>query len=161
MASDAQAMCDVLNPIILDGSTTAHRTLFDAQRMRDTHIDAPLLVRTTVALRGDQLMGFQLLEWTDPNYDGPEALPEGWAVIATFVRDGSQGLGIGQHLWRETLLAAKSAGVVSIDASIRTDNTPGLAYYSGLGFRDYSSIDGMVLSDGTKVDKTRKRFDIT
>lgn len=159
-ATDAQAMCDLLNPIIREGSTTAHRSEFDAERMQATHIDEPRLIRTTLALEGDDLLGFQLLEWADPAYDGPEALPEGWAVIASFVRSGLQGRGVGQVLWRDTLLAAKRAKVRAIDASIRTDNLPGLAYYSKLGFRDYSSIKGMILSDGTVVDKTRKRFDI-
>ncbi|MCK8484460.1 GNAT family N-acetyltransferase [Aliiroseovarius sp. S2029] len=159
-AGDAQAMCDVLNPIIREGSTTAHRSEFDVKRMRATHIDAPRLIRTTLAFDGHDLLGFQLLEWADPDNDGPEALPDDWAVIASFVRSGLQGRGLGQVLWRDTLLAAKRANVRAIDASIRTDNEPGLAYYAKLGFRDYSSIIGMVLSDGTVVDKTRKRFDI-
>ncbi|GHF02223.1 GNAT family acetyltransferase [Aliiroseovarius zhejiangensis] len=159
-AGDALAMCDVINPIIREGSTTAHRSEFDAERMCATHIDAPRLIRTTLAFDGDDLLGFQLLEWADPDYDGPEALPDDWAVIASFVRSGLQGRGVGQVLWRDTLLAAKRANVRAIDASIRTDNEPGLAYYAKLGFRDYSSINGMVLSDGTVVDKTRKRFDI-
>ena len=151
--ADAQAMCDLLNPIIREGSTTAHRSLFDSGRMRSTHIDAPLLIRTTLAFDGGDLLGFQLLEWADPAYDGR-------AVIASFVRDGLQGRGLGQLLWRETLIAAKAANVQAIDASIRTDNAPGLAYYSKLGFRDYSTIKGMKLSDETVIDKIRKRFDI-
>ena len=159
--ADAQAMCDLLNPIIRDGSTTAHRSEFDAERMRVTHVVKPRLIRTTLAFDSDDLLGFQLLEWSDPTYDGPEALPDDWAVIASFVRTGLQGRGVGKVLWRDTLLAANRANVVSIDASIRTDNQSGLAYYSKLGFRDYSSIIDMVLSDGTVVDKTRKRFDIT
>lgn len=157
---DAASMCALLNPIIEDGTSTAHRRLFDKDRMRETHITAPRLIQTTLALAGEDLMGFQLLEWADPSYDGPEALPDGWAVIASFVRSGSQGMGIGQTLWRDTLLAAKRANVTSIDASIRADNVSGLAYYSGLGFSDYASIKDMVLSDGTRVDKIRKRFDI-
>ena len=72
---DADAMCALLNPIIEEGSTTAHRNLFDANRMRDTHITAPLLIRTTLAFEDDTLLGFQLLEWADPDYNGPEALP--------------------------------------------------------------------------------------
>lgn len=157
---DADAMCALLNPIIEEGSTTAHRNLFNENRMRDTHITAPLLIRTTLAFEGDTLLGFQLLEWADPDYDGPEALPADWAVIASFVRIGAQGKGVGRILWRDTLLAAKHAGVVAVDATIRTDNISGLAYYSGLGFADYSSIDGLELSDGSIVDKIRKRFDI-
>lgn len=157
---DAAEMCALLNPIIEEGKSTAHRRLFDEDRMRETHITAPRLIRTTLAFKGEDLMGFQLLEWFDPAYDGPEALPDGWAVIASFVRAGSQGLGIGQILWRDTLLAAKRANVATIDASIRKDNVSGLAYYSGLGFRDYSTIEDMELSDGSRVDKIRKRFDI-
>ena len=158
--ADAPSMCDLLNPIIQEGSTTAHRSLFNEDRMRQTHIEEPRLIQTTLAFQEDRLMGFQLLEWSDPTFEGPEALPKNWCVIASFVRSGSQGLGIGQFLWRETLLVAKKAKVAFIDASIRADNAPGLAYYSGLGFQDYSRIDGLKLSDGTSVDKIRKRFDI-
>lgn len=158
---DASAMCALLNPIIAEGNTTAHRNLFDDDQMRATHITAPRLIRTTLAFEGDMLMGFQLLEWADPDYTGPEALPEGWAVIASFVQQAAQGTGIGQTLWNVTRTAAENARVIAIDASIRKDNAAGLAYYSGLGFRDYSTIDNIILSDGTRVDKVRKRFDIT
>ncbi len=109
------------------------------------------------------MLGFQILEHADPNWKGPGWLPEGWAVIASFVAQDQQGRGgVGQRLWRETLLAAKVAGVASIDATIRADNVPGgLAYYAGLGFRDYDRIEAVPpLADGRKTDRIRKRFDL-
>lgn len=159
--SDADAMCAVLNPIIYEGSTTGHRNPFDASRM-DDHYIAPQnnICATVVELEGE-MVGFQSLVWSDPNWQGPGYLPDRWGVIATFVRPGLQGRGIGQALWRATKDAATKAHVIAVDATIRTDNVPGLAYYSGLGFRDYSTLKDFKLSDGTLVEKTRKRFDIS
>jgi ribosomal protein S18 acetylase RimI-like enzyme len=48
-----------------------------------------------------------------------------------------------------------------IDATIRADNTGGLAFYSRQGFVDYDRLVGVPLEDGTPVDRLRKRFDIT
>lgn len=161
VASDAEAMCAVLNPIISDGSTTGHRKPFDAKRMAEHYIAPENNISCTVVTLDGEVVGYQSIVWSDPNWQGPGYLPDRWAVIATFVRPGMQGRGIGQALWRATKDAATAANVIAVDATIRTDNVPGLAYYTGLGFWDYSSLSNFKLSDGALVDKTRKRFDIT
>ena len=160
-ATDADAMCAVLNPIISAGSTTGHRKLFDAKRMAEQYIAPKNNISCTVVEREGGVVGYQSIVWSDPSWQGPGYLPDRWAVIATFVRPGLQGQGIGQALWRATKDKATKAHVIAVDATIRTDNVPGLAYYAGLGFRDYSALKDFKLSDGTLVDKTRKRFDIS
>lgn len=150
--ADAPAMCAVINPIIAAGGTTAHEQPFDSARMIAWNIAPPGLVCCMVAEVEGVIEGFQVLAQED-------RLPAGWAGIGSFVR--RQGLGIGQHLWAATHKAALAAGVATIDATIRADNVPGLAYYSGLGFADYDVIRAVPLRDGRPVDRIRKRFDLT
>ena len=90
----------------------------------------------------EQIVGFQGLEWADPDWDGNEndetnKLGPDWAIIATFVALDQQGKGIGRLLFRETLRSAEAAGVSKIDATIRRYNAGGQAYYERMGFRDY------------------------
>ncbi len=158
---DAQAMCDLLNPIITEGTTTAHRSLFDTRRMITEYIQPKNQIRTTVAEENGVLLGFQLLKWSNPDYAGSKRLPADWAIIASFVKIGEQGRQIGQTLWLDTLKAAKESGVTAIDATIRTDNIPGLAYYGGLGFVDYAHIKDIKLSDGSRISKVRRKFVLT
>lgn len=155
---DAEAMCALLNPIIAEGATTAHRTPFDADRMIAHYIAPDRGASCVSAWDGDRLMGFQALEWPDPDFRGWGAMPTDWGMIATFVADSAQGRGIGQTLFAATRAAARGAGMVAIDATIRADNVPGLAYYGKLGFVEYDRVMGVPLSDRTPVDRVRKVF---
>lgn len=136
---DTPAMADILNRIIAIGGTTAHRKAFDTQAIVSTFIEPKLVISCHVAIRGDRLIGFQALEWCDPDWPGDDRLPPDWAVIATYVDPDIQGTGAGRALFGETARAAKEAGVRFIDATVRKENTRGLAYYSKLGFTDYRS----------------------
>jgi ribosomal protein S18 acetylase RimI-like enzyme len=68
--------------------------------------------------------------------------------------------GVGSALFEETKKAARAAGVRTIDATIRADNTGGLAFYTRMGFVDYDRRVGVPLKNGTPVDRVRKRFDV-
>jgi hypothetical protein len=57
-------------------------------------------------------------------------------------------------------LAAKQAGVVTLDATIRTDNVSGLAYYTAMGFVDHQMYRDVTLSDGTRVDQVQKLYQV-
>lgn len=157
---DAEAFVGILNPIIEDGTTTAHRTLFDADRMIAHYIEPPRLIACKAAVMRSTVVGFQTTEWADPEWPGPGALPHDWAIVASFVQRGLQARGVGGSLFAATRAAVRAAGAVAIDATIRADNTPGLAYYSRMGFTDYDRLTGVALSDGTPVDLIRKRYDI-
>jgi len=80
--------------------------------------------------------------------------------IATFARPGTAQKGIGSALFKATLAASHAAGYTHLDATIRADNTGGLAYYSKMGFQDHSVTKAKPLSDGTKVDRIHKRLKI-
>lgn len=142
--ADAPAMTDLLNAIIARGGTTAHRTPFSAERMTRDYIEQERKVSCVVAERGGRILGFQALEWADPDWTGPNPLPADWAFIATFVAIDAQGHGIGTRLFAATRAAARQAGVKAIDATIRRENAGGLAYYGRMGFADYWSDETVI-----------------
>ncbi|MEL7178033.1 MAG: GNAT family N-acetyltransferase [Pseudomonadota bacterium] len=136
-AADAPKMSALLNAIIAMGGTTAHRKPYDTDRMLRDYITTPYAVSCIVAEDAEQVLGFQSLEQANPAYP----LPVDWGVIATFVKIGMQGRGVGGGLFKVTRAAAEAAGLVAIDATIRKENTGGLAYYGRLGFVAYASSD--------------------
>ena len=151
-------MCAVLNPLIAAGGSTAHRRPFDAERMLHHYLAPPMLVSCVVAEVEGRVRGFQsLVRAGDPD----DPLPDGWTVIASFVAPGMEGRGIGGRMFAATRAAARAAGIVAIDATIRADNAAGLAYYTAMGFEDWDRLHAVPLSDGTSVDRIRKRFDLT
>ncbi len=155
-AKDATAMAALLNEIIAIGGTTAYEDPFNSESMEQQYVSARNLIACTVAENGGELLGFQGVFW--PTEADP--LPSGWAYIATFARVGRTGSGVGRALFAATVPAARSAGVRTIDATIRADNTGGLAFYGRMGFTDYDCLAAVPLKDGTLVDRIRKRFDL-
>ena len=156
--ADAPAMAGLINRIIEMGGTTAHQSRFDAARMLDHYIAPPLAICCFVAVLKGEVIGFQALERADPDWQGEGKLPDDWALIATFVGEGHRGLGVGRALFALTLDAARAADIVAIDATIRADNTMGLAYYAQMGFADHALIKDAPLRDGTKIDRVQKVF---
>lgn len=136
-ADDAAGLCAVLNPLIEAGGTTALRTPYSPERMTREFIAPPSLVACTVAVEEGVVLGFQMLDWAHPTWTAKLGVPADWAVIATFVRQGLAQRGIGTLLFAASEKAARDAGVVTIDATIRRENAGGLAYYDRMGFGDY------------------------
>lgn len=134
---DAGAVAKLINEIIAIGGTTAHTEPFDEAGIVDTFIAPRLTISCFVAVNGAKIVGFQSLEWADPEWPGEDRLPSDWAIIATYVDPRAHKMGIGRSLFAETASAAKAAGAVFIDATIRRENKGGLAYYQAMGFRDY------------------------
>lgn len=141
---DAAAMVALLNAIIAMGGTTAHRRPFDVDGMTRLYIAPPRAIACHVAERDGAILGFQALEWADPTWTGANPLPPDWALIATFVAIGAQGAGVGGRLFEASLAAARAAGAVAIDATIRRENRGGLAYYTRMGFVDYCSDNEVI-----------------
>jgi GNAT superfamily N-acetyltransferase len=117
----------------------------------------PELVSCFVAEAEGRIVGFQGLM---RSFDPDDTLPDGWATIGTFARVGLTQRGVGGALFARTLRAAREAGITAIDATIRADNTGGLAFYARQGFVDYDRMVGVPLRNGAPVDRIRKRFDI-
>ncbi len=155
--ADAPAMADLINAIIKRGGTTAYEDLFDAETLAAEFIDLPQLISCFVAEADAALAGFQSLF---RSFEDDDPFPADWGIIGTFARVGGTRRGVGSALFAHTVEIAPSAGVTTIDATIRADNTGGLAFYSRLGFVDYAVIRAKLLKNGTPVDRIRKRFDL-
>lgn len=153
-AFDSRDMASLLNAIIAEGGTTAlvrPVTGEDLAEWMASNADASAW-HVAVLENGD-IVGFQ---WIAP----ASYLPTEAADIATFVKIGQTGLGIGSALFKATSTAARRLGYGWINANIRADNEGGLIYYQSRGFRDYGRIEGHKMANGHHVDKTLKRFDL-
>lgn len=151
---DAKGLCDVINPLIREGGTTAHRTLFDADRALHHYITPDDLISCMVAVNSDDvIVGFQSLQWREVFN-----LPNHSAEIGTFVSATQHKQGIGPLLFAATLENARSVGASVLDATIRADNVPGLAFYSKISFENHHIYEQVPLSDGTLVDRIQKVF---
>jgi L-amino acid N-acyltransferase YncA len=148
-------MAELLDAIIRKGGTTAHTTPVSRDTILEWMDRDPQRSAWHVAEDDTgTILGFQFLE---PHPD----LPPDACDIASFVRLGQTGLGVGSKLFDASRKAAKALGYAWINATIRADNTGGLAYYQSRGFEDYARHTQQRLANGAVVDKVSKRFDLT
>ncbi|MFK7744983.1 MAG: N-acetyltransferase family protein [Roseobacter sp.] len=151
---DARAMAHLLNAIIRKGGTTAYTDQITDETIKAWFAKAPHQSVWHVAENETgALLGFQSIE---PHLK----LPPEACDIATFVKVGQTGLGIGSKLFDASSAAAFKMGYSWINATIRADNTGGLAYYQSRGFETYAMHENQQLSDGTIVGKVSKRYDL-
>lgn len=152
---DARQMAELLDAIIEKGGTTAHTSRVSRDTILEWMRRAPTQSAWHVAeeVSGD-ILGFQFIE---PHPD----LPPDACDIASFVRLGKTGLGVGSKLFEASRKAAKDLGYLWINATIRADNTGGLAYYQSRGFETYAHHPAQRLANGELVDKVSKRYDLT
>ncbi|NLS05551.1 GNAT family N-acetyltransferase [Rhizobium sp. P32RR-XVIII] len=150
---DAEELCELLNEIIEAGGTTALETPLSIEELTDWFIAGESALTCHVAQAGASIAGFQFLSLY-------ENLPEGWADIGTFSRMSPKIRGVGTALFAATLSAAEELSIEFINATIRADNTGGLAYYEKMGFRTYRTLENIPLRDGTLVDRIQKRYPV-
>jgi L-amino acid N-acyltransferase YncA len=148
---DAAELAALLNDIIRAGGTTAIETELTPAEFDDWFISGQYALACHVAEADGLLYGFQSLS----RYGNP---PPGWADIATFARIAPKKPGVGRALFAATRAAAEGLGIRLINATIRADNVSGLGYYGKMGFEDYDRVVGVPLSDGTLVDRVKRRF---
>jgi L-amino acid N-acyltransferase YncA len=154
--ANAEEMAALINEIIRIGGTTAYEVPFDREALDHEFISSPAVIACTLAESEGVLLGFQVLLSALED----EPMPSGWGAIGTYARVGHTGSGVGRALFEETQKAARTAGIHTIDATIRADNVGGLTFYDRLGFVDYDRKVGVPLKDGTLVDRVQKRFDL-
>jgi GNAT superfamily N-acetyltransferase len=150
--ADALAMAALQNRIIRIGGTTAYQHERSVDKVLD-YIVNPSSVCCHVAVVDDKVIGFQSVGRHDE-------LPSGWGDIGTFVSPDIQARGTGQALFAASSAAARAAGLAVLNATIRADNVPGLAYYARLGFVDYAHDPDWALEDGRRVGRISRRFDL-
>lgn len=149
---DVPEACALLNRIIEIGGTTAYETVFTHEDFVRSYIERAGLIACHVALDpGGRVAGFQSIA-TAPH------LPGDCANIATFARVEPKVRGVGRALFPVTCRAARKAGCIAINATIRADNIFGLGYYSAMGFADHLVDRAVPLADGRKVDRISKRY---
>lgn len=151
---DARQMAGLLNAIIEQGGTTALERPVTDHDIQEWMQSDPDRSAWHVAVDGTgEIVGFQ---WIEPG----AYLPAEAAEIASFVKLGKNGLGIGSALFEATKRAARKLGYGWINANIRADNEGGLVYYQSRGFRDYDRWEDYKLESGQVVTKMLKRFDL-
>jgi L-amino acid N-acyltransferase YncA len=143
--ADIPDLTNLLNYTIRVGGTTANEEEM-TQDVFETHcVDPAVIIHTVLA---DHIVaGFQYVIAID---DG--------LSIASFTDQENPVRGAGSALFAATKAAAIAKGYPWIDAKIRADNRPGLAYYSKMGFEDYKTDYAIPLRDGTPVDRITKRI---
>lgn len=148
---DAAELADLLNAIIARGGTTALETPFTPDTLDRKYLTGPTVLCCFVAQADGQLLGFQTL--------GRQSfLPPDIGDIGTFTRVGITQRGTGTALFAATCARARQLGLIGINATIRSDNAGGLAFYSRIGFIDHEVVPAVPLKDGTPVDRIRKRY---
>jgi len=149
--NDVTELCLILNEIIEIGGTTAYETNLNESEFSEHFLSGEHCIVCIVAHSGDLTLGFQSLSIR------PD-LPNNWTDIATFSRSNSTVKGVGTALFTATKYYLSARKYTHINASIRADNRAGLAYYSKMGFEDYSIRRGIPLKDGTPIDRVSKQF---
>ncbi len=150
--ADARQACELLNEIIHIGGTTAFVDPLQIDGFLDWIQSAGGTWHVAETDEG-QLLGFQ---WIGALGE----LPKTRCAIATFVKAGLTGQGVGSRLFERTKPAARALGFDWIEAEIRADNTGGIIYYQNIGFREYHSHTG-ALSNGTPIEKVTRIYDLS
>jgi len=152
-ARDIPALTALLNRIIAIGGTTAYEEPFSETKLAAHLLDDTRLICCHTALdpADGAPAGYQVLK-RHPD------LPPDWGDIATFARVEPKLPGVGTALFAATSAFARNNGLVAINATIRADNSGGLAYYGKMGFRNYAVEKNVPLGDGTPVDRISRRF---
>ncbi|WP_424974718.1 N-acetyltransferase family protein [Dinoroseobacter sp. S124A] len=153
-ALDVRPMADLLNAIIRKGGTTAFVEDVTGDTLLGWFALAPERSVWHIAEdTGGEILGFQSIEPRG-------SLPPEACDIATFVKLGQTGLGIGSKLFAASTEAARTLGYRWINATIRADNESGLTYYQSRGFEDYARHKDVALGNGLVVDRVSKRYDL-
>lgn len=151
--SDAAEMTELLNEIVRIGGTTARleEVTLEVTEVFIEKLKTTGCIHVACDKATGRLLGYQSLEYYDD-------LPKTLGIIATFSKVGGTKRGIGTALFAATRAAAPALGFTEIDATIRADNTGGLAYYSKMGFLDHSVEKDKPLKGGILVDRISKRL---
>ncbi len=149
--ADAQAIIEVLNPIIEAG----RYTIMDAPLSVDEQIEFMRgfptrgVFHVAVGAADQRLWGLQSVE---PVSASTKAL---WHVgeISTFVALGAHRLGVGRHLSAATVAGATARGFRKFTATVRGDNPPAVAFYQSQGFQIIGTARQHAFIQGRYMDE--------
>ena len=153
---DIKEMSNILNGIINEGGLTLQNSTTTPVDFKRDYFTNPFSLCNHVATQGTKIIGFQFLEWSDPNWSGIDKLPSDWGLIATYVSKNVRGLGVGKQLFEATRLASNDKGMCSISATMHSTNKVAIGYYESLGFCEYFTFE-----NENKQICISKRFDLS
>ena len=138
----------LLNHTIALGGTTAYEAPYTETGFSDHYLHEKEVI--VVALDGDRLVGFQ-----GTFLDGAGTLS-----IGSFADQRDPVKGVGRALFAKTCELARAQGFHTILAKITEDNTPGLGFYSAMGFKDWKTIPNDAMRAGKPIARVITRFEL-
>ena len=139
--NDIIEMSNLLNDIIIEGGSTLQNRIFTAMEFEKYFFKNRFAICSHVAVQGDSIIGFQFLEWSDPNWSGIDKLPSNWGLIATYIRKNARRIGAGKKLFGATASYASKTKMCSINATISSCNKGAIKFYDSLGFHKYAQYE--------------------
>jgi L-amino acid N-acyltransferase YncA len=148
---DAEAIVNILNPIIEAGVYTALTIPFSIEAERAFILNFPHRGIFHVAVCQDEqkIMGFQNVE---PFATYTSAFDH-VGLIGTYVDLSYRGQGIGKCLFQATFEAAYAKGYEKLFAYVRADNTAALAAYLSQGFQEIGNSQKQARINGKYIDE--------
>jgi L-amino acid N-acyltransferase YncA len=149
--TDAEAIIELLNPIIREGKYTVLDSPFAVNDQVEFIRSFPGRGAYNVAVRSDdrRVLGIQDIQPASAKAGAFAHIGE----ISTFVRLDSQRLGVGSLLTRETLQDAERLGFRKISATVRADNPVAVCFYISQGFRVVGTARKHALVSGRYIDE--------
>ena len=154
-SNDVIEMSSVLNDIIIEGRSTLQNRIFTPLEFEKYYLKNQFAICSHVAVQGESIIGFQFLEWSDPNWSGIDKLPSNWGLIATYINKASRRLGAGKKLFGATKAYANKTKMCTINATMSSFNNGAIKFYDSLGFYKYAQYENY-----TGQNCISKRFDL-
>ena len=148
---DAEAIVDLLNPIIRRGGYTimGEQLSVDDQRKFIRKFPQRGVFHVAVCKDSQKAIGIQDVQ---PLSMGEGAF-EHVGAISTFVSLASQRMGIGQSLCNATFPVASEQGFLKLIATIRADNPGAISFYQSQGFQVIGTARKHALVGGSYIDE--------
>lgn len=148
---DAEAIVDILNPIIQAGVYTAFDTPFtvEAEREYILHFPQRGIFHVAMCDRARKVVGFQSME---PFATYTHAFDR-VGVLGTYVDLSYRRQGIARKLFTATFEAARLKGYEKLFTFIRVDNTVALTTYLNQGFQIVGTAKRHAKINQTYVDE--------
>jgi L-amino acid N-acyltransferase YncA len=148
---DAEAIVNILNPIIEAGTYTALTTPVSvaAERAFISNFSHRGIFHVAVCPDEQRILGFQNVE---PFATYTTAFDH-VGVIGTYVDLSQRQQGVGKCLFQATFAAARAKGYEKLFAYVRADNPAALAAYSSQGFQKFGTAQRQAKIDGRYIDE--------
>lgn len=149
--NDAEAIINLLNPIIETGAYTVLTTPFSIESEREFIVNFPQqgIFHVAVCCSEQKIVGFQNVEpfaTYTPAFDHV-------GVIGTYVNLLHRRQGVGKVLFKATFEAAQRKGYEKLFAFVRADNMAALGIYLSQGFYEIGTARKHAKINETYVDE--------